>query len=758
MADSHRDRLQFDGADLVPDGVEEYYQNQSGALLNDNFGRDQYSKQSIQRNVRQFQFHQECNEIPEESIMWHVIPRDHLPEEGSWLDDLEQAGAYIISDFYEVCAPAEAESPSKFRATFPINDEEPGVNYGELESGSKTVRRVFVLHYSETHGLQCSKPESISEDGTQATVVVDHFSWFGFIKSESMVLMMAYDEDYEHFSALCCKEAYFISEEDHMSILEYNGIDELLQNAQAHIDCKQDIYDETDDFRTKRESKRSLQATKYLMKCFDSIYHAWEIVPISSIFGNEGKYRYHFHDETKAKIAESKKFKCKLERVAEDRYICDSDQKERLKTFSVDIIKPIFGRKHQYGPYHIRRRKVRSSNPDHRRHSSDASLTASPTGGEPMSDIIDEPSLSLHSMHIGFHDVDADEARDQIIQHLQRKIRLMTPNDLKKMIAFLFRKESDEQCTVQELQDYLRPLTNAPEPRFYYGRGFMNGWGKLQGHASLDEALYQSRMRKIAVVLACHKNRGNMTPQHCIEQQLRIERTLEEHNGYEIIHVGNRTQDQPPFLRKEHFAEALQAIGKAISDPGDNGPVIGVMIWILGHGGEERNMGMVDVGAEAFEELLIARQKLRTDYDEEVNVNNFIDELGDFARGARETNNPPFPIIVTNQFCRNSDGGAQQNLSRYMREPPEDVFVINAASSGQLAQDKNFVDQWLGKYVHDFKEQPLELTTIQVENIVAHLNHDQRPEHQTKLEPKYTCKNGIYEDYFIPASGTPHYL
>ena len=39
----------------------------------------------------------------------------------------------------------------KFRATFPINDEEPGVNYGELESGSKTVRRVFVLHYSEVN-------------------------------------------------------------------------------------------------------------------------------------------------------------------------------------------------------------------------------------------------------------------------------------------------------------------------------------------------------------------------------------------------------------------------------------------------------------------------------------------------------------------------------------------------------------------------------------------------------------------------------
>ena len=45
--------------------------------------------------------------------------------------------------------------------------------------------------------------------------------------------------------------------------------------------------------------------------------------------------------------------------------------------------------------------------------------------------------------------------------------------------------------------------------------------------------------------------------------------------------MGNRTKDEPKKLRKEHFAEALEKIGKAISDPGDNGPVIGVMVWIL---------------------------------------------------------------------------------------------------------------------------------------------------------------------------------
>merc|ERR1719354_267141 len=705
----------------------------------------------MQQNFQHYQ--QECNEIPEESIMWNVIPREHLPDEGKWLDDLERRGAYIISHFYEVCAPPEAEYPSKFRATFPIDDPDPGINYSELESGSKSIRRVFVLHYSETHGLQCSEPESTSEDGTQATVLIDHFSWFGFIKSESMVLMMAYDEDYEHFSALCCKEAYFISEEDGFSILDYNSTDELLQNAEAHLERKTEIYEETDDFKTKRESKRSQQATKYLMKCFESEYHAREIVPITSIFGNEGKYRYHFQDETKAKIAESKKFKCKLERVAEDRYICDSDHKDRMKTFSLNIIQPIFGRKNEYGPFHIRKRK-----PHYRRHSSETSLTAMPQSpqSDQMYDMVNEPSLSLHSMHIGFFDTNYEEAKYQVVQHLQKKHRLMTPIEMKKMIEFLFRKETDEQCTTQELKDYLRPLTNAPHPRFYYGQDFLNNWEKLGGECSLEEALSLSRMQKLAVVLACHKNRG-MSAAPCIEQQIHIERTLQEHNGYQIIHVGNRTKDEPKKLRKEHFAEVLEKIKRAISDPGDDGPVIGIMVWILGHGGEERNMGMVDVGAEGIQNLEIARQKLRTDYDEEVNVNEFIDDLGYFAREARETDDPPFPIIVTNQFCRsNNDGGAQQNRSKYMKEPPEDVFVINACSSGHQAQDKNFVNQWVGKYVHDFKEQSLEQATSEVENIVARLN-DQRPEHQSKLEPKYICKNGIYEDYFIPASGTPHY-
>lgn len=723
--------LHADGADLFPNGAEQYYQ--IGAILSDNVDRNQ-CMQSMSPEMRQ-----EYNEIPIEEIMWHVIPRDHLPDEGNWLEDLERAGADIISDFFEVCAPVEAEKPSRFRATFPINDTNPGINYSQLDSDSKSVRRVFVLHYSETHGLQCTKPESVSEDGTQATVVVDHFSWFGFIKSESMVLMMAYQRDYNHFSAMCCKESYFISEKDGLSILEYNDWHELLKNASEHVACKQQMYDQTEHFELSLKIQRSVQATQYLMKCLDSEYHTWRIVPVTSIFGNRGKYKYIFQDGNKEKIGESSEFKFNLECVAEDKDICDAE-KERLKTFSLDIVRPIFGNSQKYGPYRIWK---------HQRHSPDViftDLTQTSLDSDPMFDVTDEPSLSFHSMHVGFYDMDAEEAGEQIIQHLQKKTRLLTHNELKKLISFLFRKENYEQCSTKQLQNYLEPLTSAPEQRLYYGKALVESWEKLQGDDSLHDALQQSRMRKLAVVLSSKRNRGNMTQAHCIEQQTRIEKTLEKENGYETIHVGGRMNGQPGELLAKHFDEALKILGEAILHPEDDGLVISVMVWIIGHGQEERDMGMIDVGAADFEEIAIARQKLQTDDNRFVDVTNFIEELGHLARSARNAKSPPFPIIVTNQFCRTHNGGGSSR--GYIKDPPEDVFVIYACSSGQLAKDRDFVDQWLGKYVHDFKENHIQTTTVEVANIVAKLNQ-QKPRHKSNLEPKYMCKNGIYYDKYF---------
>eukprot|EP00493_Phyllostaurus_siculus_P024509 UN24849 len=116
-------------------------------------------------------------------------------------------------------------------------------------------------------------------------------------------------------------------------------------------------------------------------------------------------------------------------------------------------------------------------------------------------------------------------------------------------------------------------------------------------------------MRKLLVVLSSKRSRGNMTQAHCIEQQTRIEKTLEKENGYETIHVGGRMNGQPGELLAKHFDEALKILGKAILHPEDDGLVISVMVWIIGHGQEERDMGMIDVGAADFEEISIARQK-----------------------------------------------------------------------------------------------------------------------------------------------------
>ena len=82
-------------------------------------------------------------------------------------------------------------------------------------------------------------------------------------------------------------------------------------------------------------------------------------------------------------------------------------------------------------------------------------------------------------------------------------------SELEKIVEYLYRKKTDEICTIQELEDYLRPFSNAPKQyehmtkndklcfyfrRFYHGTAFMNSWEELAGDSSLDEALNQSRV------------------------------------------------------------------------------------------------------------------------------------------------------------------------------------------------------------------------------------------------------------------------
>jgi len=754
MAESERSKVHTDG---VPVNDYEDLSFQSGGSLKlqnlqyDSLPTEDYEDVTLQEFANKdfmkesmppglLQDSKIYTEIPEEDIMWYVIPREQLPGGGKWLDILEENGAKIISNFYGICAPAEAENPSNFRLTFPIDIDEPAIHDSVSKLGKRSRRSPFCLHYSEKHGIQFSRVESVSDDDTEGTFVVDHFSWFGLIQSESSVLMMVYDDDFSHFSGMCCKEAYFIGDKDEVNILECSDENSLLHNAQVHQARKHWLSENTEDAEIKKQCSRSLEATKYLIRCIKSEYASWQIVPLSFIFGRRGKYQYQFQDQTGRRIHESNaKYNCKLEKVSEDKRICSSEKKEEIETFSLNMITPLFGKKQQYGPYAVRRRRK-----PHKRSSSVDSISINSASNIPQSPHAAE-SFTSYCMRVGFEgDCTFEEAKERIVNYIRKKSRLILPSDLEKIVEYLYRKKTDEGCTVQELEDYLRPFSNAPKQRFYHGPAFMNSWKELAGDFSLDEALSQSRMRKIAIVLACHKNRDPMLPAHCVAEQIRIEQTLEQHNGYEIIYVGNRTRDQPQNLLKDHFDEALEIIRDAILHPGDEGPVIGVMVWIKGHGREESKMGMVQDGDD-FKEIELVQQMLQTDDGQLVNVTAFRDKLGEFAKLNRETDtskNPPFPIILTKDLCRkHSDGGGRN----YGKDLPEDVFEIDAASSGEVAQDKHFGEQWCFKYVRDFKEKPLLHAAEEVANIVAKLNK-QRPQLKSNLDPQYKCMDGIYVD------------
>jgi len=733
MTRSTQKKVQTDGAPAEP---YENFSFQSGGSLKE-FANKEFMKELVSPGL--IQDSQIYTEIPEEDIMWYVIPREQLPDGGKWLDILEDHGAKIISNFYGICAPAEAENPSNFRLTLPIDIDEPAIHDSVSKLGKRSRRSPFCLHYSEKHGIQFSRVESVSDDDTEVTFVVDHFSWFGLIQSESSVLMMVYDDDFSHFSGMCCKEAYFISDTDEVNILECSDENSLLHNAQVHQARKHRLSENTEDAEIKKQCSRSLEATKYLIRCIHSQYASWQIVPLSFIFGRRGKYQYQFQDQTGRRIHESNaKYNCKLEKVSEDKRICSSEKKEEIETFSLNLITPLFGKKQQYGPYAVRRRRK-----PHKRSSSVDSISINSASNIPQSPHAAE-SFTSYCMRVGFEgDCTIEEAKERIVNYIRKKSRLILPSDLEKIVEYLYRKKTYEICTIQELEDYLKPFSNAPKQRFYHGIAFMNSWEEFEGDSSLDEALNQSRMRKIAIVLACHKNRDPMLPAHCVEEQIRIEQTLEQHNGYEIIYVGNRTRDQPQNLLKEHFDEALEIIRDAILHPGDQGPVIGVMVWIKGHGREESRIGMVEDGDD-FKEIELVQQMLQTDDDQLVNVTAFRDKLGGFAKLNKETDrsNPPFPIILTKDLCRtHSDGGGRN----YDKDLPEDVFEIDAASSGEIAQDKHFGEQWCFKYVRDFKEKPLLHATEEVANIVAKLNK-QRPQLKSNLDPQYKCMDGIYVD------------
>lgn len=761
MAESERKKVQTDGA--LAEAFDDISLQSRGSLKSERdilklqydsattedyedvtlqeFANKEFMKESTSPGLMQDS--QIYTEIPEEDIMWYVIPREQLPDGGKWLDILTKNGAKIISNFYGICAPAEAENHSNFRLTFPIDIDEPAIHNSVSKLGKRSRRTPFCLHYSEKHGIQCSRVESVSDDGTEVTFVVDHFSWFGLVQSESSVLMMVYDDDFGHFSGMCCKEAYFISDTDEVNILECSDENRLLHNAKVHLARKRELSENTEDAETKKQCSRSLEATQYLIKCIDSEYASWQTVPLSFIFGRRGKYQYQFQDQTGRRIHESNaKYTCKLEKVSEDKRICSSEKKEEIETFSLNLITPLFGKKQQYGPYAVRRRRNL-----HQRSSSVDSISINSASSIPQSSHAAK-SFKSYCMRVGFEGAyTIEEAKEQIVKYIRKKSRLILPSDLEKIVEYLYRKKTDEICTIQELEVYLRPFTNAPKQRFYLGSAFMNSWEELLGDSSLDEALNQSRMRKLAIVLACHTCRDPMLPAHCVEEQIRIEQTLEQHNGYEIIYVGNRTRDQPQNLLKEHFDEAEEIIRDAILHPGDQGPVIGVMVWIKGHGREEIKLGMVEDGDDC-KEIEIVQQMLQTDDGQLVNVTAFRDKLGEFAKLNREADrsNPPFPIILTKDLCRtHSDGGGRN----YGKDLPEDVFEIDAASSGETAQDKHFGEQWCYKYVRDFKEKPLVLAADEVTNIVAKLNK-QRPQFKSNLDPQYKCMDGIYVDCFEP--------
>merc|ERR1719354_776593 len=533
--------------------------------------------------------------------------------------------------------------------------------------------------------------------------------------------MVSYDEEFGHFNAMCCKESYFIGENE-LNILESFPEERLLHNARVHLNVNQELAKSTDSVEIKEECLRSIFAVEFLIKSIKSDCFSQEIVPITLSLG-KGRYEYNFQDQNRTDIHTSTRFACKLDKVRVDRRICTAAKKDVIETFSLNLIK-WYGKK-QYGPFPVLKRQ--------RALQRKVSL---------------DSTLPEYFVRIDFDEVATlDDAKQQVEKYIRNSNHLILPSALRSIVKYLYRKK-EEDCAYQQLEDFLRPFADAPKQRFYHGSAFMNTWEELQGHCSLDEALNQSRMRKIAIVLAAHEKRAPLSPAQCMAEQVRIEQCLEKHNGYEIIQVGDRSINEPQRLLKEHFDQALEIIHEAISNPGDEGPVIGLMVWIKGHGEEKRKFGMVDDGDNQYTNISLVEQWIQTDDGLRVNVTEFGQALAEFAKENRHTKNPHFPIIITKDLCRiNQDGGGRNCIA----EPSLDVVEIDSASSGEKASDQHFTEQWRAKYVDDFKKEDLTFVAQEVANIVSQLN-DQTPRIKPNLDPKYKCINGIYTDF---QSGKP---
>jgi len=125
-----------------------------------------------------------------------------------------------------------------------------------------------------------------------------------------------------------------------------------------------------------------------------------------------------------------------------------------------------------------------------------------------------------------------------------------------------------------------------------------------------------------------------------------------------------------------------------------------------------------------------------------VNINAFIQDLGDIAKKARDRNQK-LPILMNVQCCRGTSRAFKAG-DLIFEETPKDMFVMYNSSIGELTSDNGtFINQWLGKYATSFRKEKLTDVAEELKNDVRLLNEKrQQPKIMENLDGRVI--NGVY--------------
>jgi len=250
-----------------------------------------------------------------------------------------------------------------------------------------------------------------------------------------------------------------------------------------------------------------------------------------------------------------------------------------------------------------------------------------------------------------------------------------------------------------------------------------------------------SKERKLAIILAALENRKCSGSGRCVKEVRDLEDMLSK-TGYEIIYVKDR-EITPIPLRSEHFEQTKDFIASAIDHADKNkAPLTGVLIWIIAHGKTELQFWMGD--GEEDPERHMGHLFIETDErpSKTVNINAFIQDLGDIAKKARDRNQK-LPILMNVQCCRGTSRAFKAG-DLIFEETPKDMFVMYNSSIGELTSDNGtFINQWLGKYATSFRKEKLTDVAEELKNDVRLLNEKrQQPKIMENLDGRVI--NGVY--------------